>query len=86
MKTKFEVRFKCRCGERHQTLTGSTIKSILKDYTCGKCGSNGLDWEQVTERWVKTSVWYKPSTWDSGYWESAALPKAVVVPSDSNPL
>ena len=43
---------------------------FLRNTTCPKCGYYSLRNTAVmrVEKWVSTSVWYKPSTWGSGYW------------------
>lgn len=35
---------------------------------CGKCGSAG-EFVDSIERWWSLSVWWRPSTWNVGYWE-----------------
>jgi len=47
------------------------------DRVCGGCGElkakNNFEgyhgWTSVIVRWVDTSKWWNPYTWDRGYWE-----------------
>jgi len=58
-----------RC--RHENLDApfeSRFENSFKT-VCRKCGIAG-EFVDSIERWWSLSVWWRPSTWGVGYWES----------------
>lgn len=72
----FEIHFLCDgegCDHWFHPLSGDMRYHY--EECCPKCGQEGIrhyynrNTTKVVRRWVSTSVWYKPWTRDSGYWE-----------------
>jgi len=66
----------CPCGWHEKAPYGNPLYIRLD--VCPECGtpkerwSYGVsywNWKVKTMRWVSTSVWWRPSTWGTGYWE-----------------
>lgn len=56
----------CRCGY----VASNSENGVLMIYTfpwCPKCEMR--HYQRKYRRWISTSVWSKPSTWFSGYYE-----------------
>jgi len=60
---------KCpKCDKRYEMPFGSKFHIHLK--VCSKCGTPKNEWSVATERWSSDSIWYIPSTWGSGHWDT----------------
>ena len=63
----------CPCGWNTYAPFGDLFQVPYE--VCPECGTSkehkGLwyNWRVKTMRWVSTSVWWRPSTWGTGYWE-----------------
>lgn len=77
MKSDWEVRAVCKCGYHTYAPFGKLFHAVTN--CCPKCGAvkpDGMhfdftnNWELKTMRFISTCVWWKPSTWNSGYWET----------------
>lgn len=56
----------CTCGY----IATYSENSVLEIYTfpcCPKCAMR--NYQAKYRRWISTSIWKKPSTWFSGYYE-----------------
>lgn len=58
---------RCR-HENHDAPFEARRENTFK-VVCGECGAAGQFIDSV-ERWWSLSVWWRPSTWGVGYWES----------------
>lgn len=79
--TKWHARAVCPCG-RHWEAPFSSLfhASAICEY-CPRCGRRCTDdyryrgaeeenFRVETMRWKSASVWWKPSTWGTGRWET----------------
>jgi len=65
----WDIYAKCpECGKRYKADFGSKFHIHLE--VCKRCGTPKSQWTLDTERWVSKSIWYKPSTWGTGHWET----------------
>ena len=61
----WELRYECPKCNWHC----NDLKNLIIDI-CPRCGdSKNLNFIPTVMRWVDTSVWWKPWTWNKGYWE-----------------
>lgn len=58
---------RCRCENREAPFE-ARHENIFHT-VCGKCGVTG-EFVDSIERWWSLSVWWRPSTWGVGFWES----------------
>ena len=68
--SKFKTYITCdHCGHSHRDPFGARICNHPDiNECCPDCGIPAK-WKDVVQRWVDTSVWYRPSTWGTGHWE-----------------
>lgn len=68
----------CGCGWHHEVAFADMYFLRVHYSVCPRCGrevDRDLGWIVRTMRWVSTSVWYRPSTWTTGWWEyQSAMP------------
>lgn len=70
----WEIHAQCPCGWHDECAFGF-IRCIWHP-CCPKCGHEKADiwddngWKMIKVRWVNTLTWWKPWTWNNGFWES----------------
>lgn len=73
---RYQERAFCpKCGFNDEAPFGETFFLTGRYSVCPKCGNPVYNrysifagFEVRTVRWSSTSVWWKPSSWFSGYW------------------
>lgn len=71
----WEMRAMCKCGW-HTYAPFGDLFHVLED-CCPCCGNPkpewashyGNGWSIKVMRWVSKSKWYRPKSWNKGYWE-----------------
>lgn len=60
---------KCgKCGHLKGRFVVTAQVENITDPVCPCCGGKGY-WEDAIVKWVSTTVWYKPWTWNTGFYE-----------------
>lgn len=63
----YEPRAFCTCGWSASAWRGKVF--FVDEAVCPQCGNDKKSFEVKAARWVSNSIWYRPSTWGTGYWK-----------------
>lgn len=58
------------CSSRYIAPFGNKVH--IHREVCSECGTAKSEWDLATERWVSDVVWWNPTTWGTGHWETRA--------------
>jgi len=67
--TRYEPLLKCRnCGAlRNDHPHDAKFENEFKRKRFCPCCASSAGWDDVPGQWISHSIWWKPSTWFTGY-------------------